>query len=242
MRSLVEFDPDIPKLLEEVEEAADVEKAIYLIRDGFGLANVTYHFAASGHGAWDAPFVRTTYPELWVARYLMKGYFTIDPVLQHGFERLLPFEWCDIELDGAAAAMMEDASAHQISLDGYSIPVIDHGGRRAVFSVNAAEPGQSWKDLLSKSRTIWAEIAHLVHRKAIFEVYRQPNLVLRLSPREVECLQWAALGKDHRTIALILGISEHTTRGYLKSARFKLGSATVASAVARAIKLRLIAA
>lgn len=48
-----------------------------------------------------------------------------------------------------------------------------------------------------------------------------------LSPRELECLHWAALGKDYKDIAMILEISEHTTRSYLKSARVKLGCAMI---------------
>ncbi len=64
----------------------------------------------------------------------------------------------------------------------------------------------------------------------------KPGRRSKLSPREVECLRWCALGKTAEEIAGIEGISAHTVRGYLKSALAKLDSRTQAQAVARAIR------
>ena len=82
--------------------------------------------------------------------------------------------------------------------------------------------------------------AHVIHRKAIYELHGENDPVPTLSPREIECLHWTALGKDYKDIAVILGISEHTTRDYLKTARFKLGCATISAAASRAVQLRII--
>jgi len=61
-----------------------------------------------------------------------------------------------------------------------------------------------------------------------------------LSPREKECLQWTADGKTYSEIAIILNLSEHTVRSYLKVVRLKLDSVSLAQAVARASNLGLI--
>ena len=63
---------------------------------------------------------------------------------------------------------------------------------------------------------------------------------LRLSSRELDCLYWTAQGKEAIDIALILSISPHTVRGYLKSARFKLDCVTSAQAVSKAVMLGLL--
>lgn len=76
--------------------------------------------------------------------------------------------------------------------------------------------------------------------KAINEIHKGEDPVPGLSARERECLSWVARGKDHKDIALILGISEHTARSYLKSGRLKLGCATISSAAVQAMKFRLI--
>jgi LuxR family transcriptional activator of conjugal transfer of Ti plasmids len=61
-----------------------------------------------------------------------------------------------------------------------------------------------------------------------------------LSPREVECLEWAAQGKSAWEIGIILGISRHTVAAYLESAKTKLGVRTIVQAVARVTASKLI--
>jgi DNA-binding CsgD family transcriptional regulator len=61
-----------------------------------------------------------------------------------------------------------------------------------------------------------------------------------LSPRERECLQWIAEGKTYWECAMILGLSEHTVRCYLESARHKLGAANNSHAVNIAGKADLL--
>jgi LuxR family quorum sensing-dependent transcriptional regulator len=59
---------------------------------------------------------------------------------------------------------------------------------------------------------------------------------VRLTSREIECLQWASRGKSEWEIGIILGISEHTSEKHLISARVKLGAANRVEAVAEAIR------
>jgi DNA-binding CsgD family transcriptional regulator len=55
-----------------------------------------------------------------------------------------------------------------------------------------------------------------------------------VSPREVDCLHWAARGKTNWEIGEIFKISENTVRYHLKNVFAKLGSNTRSSAVNRA--------
>jgi LuxR family quorum sensing-dependent transcriptional regulator len=57
-----------------------------------------------------------------------------------------------------------------------------------------------------------------------------------LTPRERECLQWAATGKSEWEISQILGISEHTSEKHLLNAKTKLGAVNRVHAVAEAIR------
>ena len=58
-----------------------------------------------------------------------------------------------------------------------------------------------------------------------------------LSRREVECLQWLALGKTLSEAAMILGISERTLRFHVNNARERLGVSTTMQAVVAAALL-----
>lgn len=62
----------------------------------------------------------------------------------------------------------------------------------------------------------------------------------RLSPREAQILSLIAKGNANKRIATILGISEETIKGHLRSAFTKLGVGDRAHAVAIAIKRGII--
>lgn len=64
---------------------------------------------------------------------------------------------------------------------------------------------------------------------------------IHLTPRETECLQWAAAGKTAWETSRILAISERTATFHLTNAVKKLGATNRRAAVARAIGLGLIA-
>jgi DNA-binding CsgD family transcriptional regulator len=61
-----------------------------------------------------------------------------------------------------------------------------------------------------------------------------------LSPRQRECLLWASLGLSTKQIAARLELSQPVVNEYLGLAKRKLGCATRAHAVARAVTLGLI--
>ena len=63
---------------EEIKKAESVLAAVFILRDRYELANITYHLAQTIQGNVDAPYVRTTYPDAWVARYLLKDYVKVD--------------------------------------------------------------------------------------------------------------------------------------------------------------------
>jgi DNA-binding CsgD family transcriptional regulator len=60
---------------------------------------------------------------------------------------------------------------------------------------------------------------------------------VNLSRREIECLEWTAVGKNAPEIAIILGITPSTVRWYFKQVMAKLDVTTKAQAVSVAIGL-----
>lgn len=233
-------DSRFTRAFDAIKECADVAAAIVAVRDIYGVDNITYHLAQTIAGDYDQPFVRTTYPDAWVSRYLLKGYVNIDPVVQEGFKRLLPFDWRELELNDSAIALMLDAHSHGLAGNGYSIPIMDKAGRRALFSINASLDDGTWPHFISENAEDLSEVGHRVHKLALVELYGEKDPVPRLGPRERECLLWAAQGKEHAVIAEILDLSEHTVRSYLKSARLKLDCSNIPQAVAKAMTLRII--
>lgn len=223
----------------EIDAAETVAAALETFQQAYRTEFVTYHLAQTIADVVDAPYVRTTYPDAWVSRYLLRGYVKVDPILREGLVRQLPFDWSDVEIPPTAYDFLLDAREHGIGESGYSIPIVTKT-RRALLSLNSTKPWDEWKTIVSQFRDEWIELAFLIHRKAVFELHGEDDPVPQLAAREIECLHWTALGKDSKDIATILKLSEHTTQAYLKSARFKLGGATISAAIAKAIQLRLI--
>jgi DNA-binding CsgD family transcriptional regulator len=225
-----------------LQHAENVQLALETLRDLLGLKHISFHLGQIQVGELDAPFVRTTYPSEWVSRYVIKGYINVDPVAREGFERQLPFDWSEVRLDNVSRELMEDAATHDLGRSGFSIPVIDRAGRRSLLSFTSDLVGVDWQSFLSHHGELLSEIAFQLHRKALIQVFGDADPMPPLGPREIECLMWTARGKDYLDIAEILGISGHTVRGYLKSARFKLECSTLPQAVAKALSLKVIKA
>lgn len=226
------------ELLEDLGKCPDAMSALNVLRQQLNVHS-TYHLAQMAAGKVDSPYVRTTYPPEWIAKYLLAGYVKSDPIAMAGFERILPFDWSEIEIPPSAMPLMRDAMEHGLGPSGYSVPIVDRHGRRALFSINGNQVGEEWEAFLNSNREALMEIAYIIHRLALKEIYDEDDTP-QLTAREREVLIWTARGKDYRTIAQIIGVSHHTTKAYLKSARYKLDCVTLAQAVAKALSLRLI--
>ena len=240
MNAAIGTQVDFGAVFDVVSTSATVQDAVVALRDAYGLDHATYHHAQIFGQTMDAPYVRSTYPAEWLARYLLRGYIRVDPVVREGFARQLPFDWRELTLTPSARDLMIDAAAHGLAGNGYSIPLIDKQLRRALFSITANVPGPQWDEFIRGNAVDLAELANRIHAMAVQDIYTHSESVPKLNPRELECLTWAAQGKEYKQIATIIGVSDNTAREYLKTARIRLGCGTIAQAVAKAIGLGLI--
>lgn len=218
------------------------QDAVQRIADFYQVEFVTLHLFRSGEDAQNKPYVRTNYPDAWVSHYLLNDYVRMDPVLQMAERIAGPFCWSTIKPEGQQIEMMEQAFKHGLGRTGFSVRHIDAIGRRSVLSFNAhnAKGGTTWVPYLDEIRDGLINLAQATHHMALDEIYLDREPFPQLSPREIECLKWTAAGKTHTDIAIILDLSEHTIRGYLKDARMKLDCVTLAQAVSKAASLGLI--
>lgn len=223
-------------------KSCTVRDAIQKIADAYGVDYVTLHLFRSGEDAQNKPYVRTNYPDTWVSHYLLNDYVRIDPVLHMAEQIAGPFCWSCVTPQGDQLEVMEQAAKHGLGQTGFSVRHVDAIGRRSVLSFNAhdARGGTTWEPYLPEMRDGLIQLAHRLHRMALSEIYVDGETLPQLSPREIECLKWTAEGKAHTDIALILELSEHTIRDYLKEARKKLDCVTLAQAVSKASSLGLI--
>ena len=234
------FDP--VDLQRDVLLSGSIQESVELIARAYQVDYFTFHLFRPRAAGPDSPFVRTNYPNGWVSHYLLNDYIRIDPVVAHAFKTEAPFCWSALVLDRAQLGMMQTAVQMGLGLSGFSVPHRDKMGRLSLLSFNAQMPqgGETWVPYLEAQGQALRDLAEDLHFKALSEIFTASGDLPQLSPREYECLKWTSEGKTHTEIAIILNLSEHTVRSYLKVARIKLDSVSRAQAVAKASAIGLI--
>lgn len=231
--------------LEEIAAVADsaqIPSLLQHVAESYGLKTVAY----LGTGTLDRkaprrePYIAVTYPPEWVERYRAQGYLSIDPAIQIGLRRLLPIDWDEFGHDDRALRQFfGEAYEFGLGRRGISFPVHGHRGDRALFSATAEFSNREWQWARRTAFRHFPIIAAHLHDAVLRTegVFRsQPHL----SPRELECLQWTSEGKTVWECGVILGLSSHTVRCYLESARHKLGASSNTHAACLALKSGLL--
>lgn len=122
------------------------------------------------------------------------------------------------------------------STDGRVLPALQGGARGCLpKTATGAELLEAAANALSGE-----PVLHPGTTAALLRQLRGDGPPVALTPREAEVLRHVAAGQTNKSIALKLGISEHTVKFHLGSAMTKLGSSSRAEAVAVAIRRGLI--
>lgn len=235
---------DIEGIVEAISAAATLDELRALFPDlaeALGVAHLVYHAinVPSSHDA-SRPVFLLTYGDDWVSRYFSERYLEIDPIVSYGRRAHLHLDWSDVVIPkGRVTDFFRDAERHGIGRYGLTIPV-RAPGERALFTVNARSSQRDWDATRARLMTQIHILAHFIHERAMRLSAMRQDALPALSHRELECLQGTAAGRQQKAIAWQLGISESAVNLYLKTARTKLGAATLAQAVAMALSLDII--
>lgn len=127
---------------------------------------------------------------------------------------------------------MEEAAPFGIRC-GFTIPIHDTNSRFAAVTFVADDKPEKLRRCFELQGPVLHLLAILFHSQAHSALAPGRTVAgILLSPREFECLQWAAKGKSAWEIGSILGISRRTAAFHLDNAKRKLDVRTIAQAVA----------
>ncbi len=178
----------------------------------------------------------SNYPEKWTSHYVKSGYQNSDPVIDRVRRTTDPFEWGDgiwpKPLRSRESQFMDEAAQFGIRC-GLTFPIHDQTCRYASVTFAADHASQGLHRGYFRHRQVLQLLAFLFHAQARKTL--TPHRIVgsvSLSPREFECLEWAAKGKSAWDIGQIVGISRRTAAFHLENAKFKLGVRTIPQAVA----------
>lgn len=226
--------------LEFIERCNRVYDLNLVIKD-FRAFIAEYGFDASVCGAWDglgpqrvSRFFFNDWPESWLQLYAEKDFFSADPFVEEARRAMAPFLWSEVELQRPLtprAKEIYDIAREFGWREVVGIPIHGPAGYQGMVSLASMQDiALSFTDRACLDMT--SRVIHEKCRKEIgFGV--APEDTPKLTARELECMQWVALGKTDWEIAQVLGISSSTAHFHVESAKKKLGLNSRTEAVAR---------
>lgn len=164
-------------------------------------------------------------------------YERLDPVIAQALQNPEPFRWglgiTARQLSSAQHDLFSEASEFGIRF-GFTVPIHDGHGPIAALTFATDEKRPQFESCINAHARVLQLMALYFHAhvRRKLSVDRKFGEAL-LSPRELECLEWAAEGKSAWEIGRILGISRHTVASYLENAKEKLGVRTIVQAATR---------
>lgn len=183
------------------------------------------------------PRLISTYPEEWTSHYLRSRYELIDPVITRALQTAEPFHW-GIGMPSSRSSsvqqqLLDEAAQFGIRL-GFTVPIHDGHGPIAALTFATYQRNPIFENFVKSQARVLQLMAMYFHAHVRRKLANGRDVDgIRLSPRELECLEWASRGKSAWEIGCILGISRNTVAYYLENAKEKLGVRTVVQAVTR---------
>lgn len=182
--------------------------------------------------------LENNYSSQWQARYV-QSYLAVDPTVKHCQQSQKPIVWSE-EVFAGSRQLWEDARAHGLAV-GWAQSTIDAKGVGGMLTLARSHELLTQKELLAKEVQMrWlVSVAHFYLSKAMIEEATRP-LLIDLTKREVEVLQWTADGKSAQEIADILNVTKHVIDFHIKNSIRKLNTANKTAAVVKAALLGLL--
>ncbi len=180
-------------------------------------------------------------PPGWWDRYGECNYLAVDPVVhQASSRRTTPIVWDDIRPEhGPEPARVAPfmAEAREFGLvSGVSFTLQGPSGETALLSLASRDHHAQAQERIVRALPAGQLLTGFIHDAARrIAATGGPAGCADLTPRERECLLWAAEGNTTLDTARILALSERTVVFHMRNAARKLGVRNRAQAVARAV-------
>lgn len=172
-----------------------------------------------------------SWPAEWYERYLHENYLRRDPAVRAMGHTNVPYSWSEsLEFEDyeRPAKHIFDEAADFGMREGFVVPIFGIASGTAVVTIAGTHAELSTRD---RAELHLAAIYAHARVRALSPARCQWLSSPSLSPRERECLQWAAAGKTDWEIGEILSISERTAGAHIEHAKEKCGVSTRIQAI-----------
>ena len=210
---------------------------------GLGFDQALFGIVPNQQTPLESAFLRSNYSSRWRDTYDSEKLHYVDPTVGHCLSTNLPLVWApSIFRTTRQKQLYEEACGYGIR-SGVTFPI--HGPNGEFGVVSFVSDVCAGKKFLHETRHFLPSLA-LIRDYAFESSLRFANPArphgtsAPVTPREMECLKWATIGKSSWEISVILSCSESTINFHMSNIRRKFGVNTRHQAVVKAIRLGLI--
>ncbi|MGL4637360.1 MAG: LuxR family transcriptional regulator [Beijerinckiaceae bacterium] len=191
----------------------------------------------------DDPFVVDTYGDAWRQHAEDNKYECIDPVRSLGEITIQPIDWAQLPKGRTRLRkFFRDFSEFQLGRQALTASFRGPAGDRSLLTFTSDVTERKWPMVRHDLLAAMDMLHPALHRAVLKTRFNFENVVaIRLTPREKECLVWAAHGHTSKQIGESLGLTAATVNFFIDAAVSKLSASNRAHASAKAVALGMIA-
>jgi DNA-binding CsgD family transcriptional regulator len=229
--------------LDEAGPGFELARALQDVCRSIGARHVALSMQHVPGVVGENPLVADTFGQAWRLHWKALKLEVVDPC-RHGATTVEPFvDWADMPRDKLKARrFFRDFQEHQLGRHGITMLHRGHLGDRSLLTFTSDATDRRWTQVREEMREAGLVIHPALHRFVLRTRFDIDGAVhIRLTPRERECLGWAAHGRTSKEIGDVLGLTPATVNFFIDAAVQKLAALNRAHAAAKAVALGLIA-
>ena len=181
-----------------------------------------------------------TYPMEWISHLMTHFYGETELLFDTDFRKESFCDWNNLEQKSNAAKLFENIRAFGLGRNGISLAHSLGSDRYGVLSLSFHTRDRDWPIQKAYHLNAYQGQARRVALRYEAIYRRDTPDRYPITPREMQCLTWVALGMTDAQIARELGVTKWTVVSHLCNARRKLNCPNRAAAVAVALSRGII--
>jgi DNA-binding CsgD family transcriptional regulator len=228
--------------LRSITSATDLQRLQHEITRVTGAKHCSFIMRHVPGVLEDDPLILETYSDAWRMHVETNKLENVDPMRTLTDTALQAIDWADLPRNRPKTRkFFRDFAEFQLGRRALTGVFRGPAGDRSVLTLTSDVTDRRWSIYQTELAEAIGAIHPLLHKAVLkvrfnFEGY-QP---VRLTPREKECLGWAAHGHTSKAIGESLGLTAATVNFFIDAAVGKLAAANRAHAAAKAVAIGLI--
>jgi DNA-binding CsgD family transcriptional regulator len=232
----------VAQVLDEAGAEFDVARALQDIGRSVGARHVALVMQHVPGVVGDHALVADTFGDDWQQHVEALRLQAVDPCRSAATIQIPVIDWADLPR-GKLRARRYIKEFNERQFGRRAITMLHRGsfGDRSLLTLTSDATDRRWLQLVDELKEAGGIIHPVLHRFVLRTRFNIEGAVaVRLTPREKECLNWAAHGRTSKEIGDVLGLTQATVNFFIDAAVQKLAASNRAHAAAKAVSLGLI--